>query len=267
MKNKIIIANWKMQLSSKEAEILIKEILSKVKDLSRKYKNERNPEIVICPSFTNLERIVEIGSKKNFLSFGGQNCFWEAKGGFTGEISPLMLKEAGCRYVIIGHSERRKFLNETDEMVHKKVRAALEMGLTPIICIGETWEEREKGLKDQVIINQIAESLEEIKLQANQKIIIAYEPVWIVNPGQSIDPGEMEYIVKVILQKMIDLYPLPVVRNNIRVIYGGSIDTGVLMSFLERKTIDGVLVGSASLRAEEFVKMCQLIFEQSAREK
>jgi triosephosphate isomerase len=256
MKKSIIIANWKMNLSFQEAKILAKKIIKATKEFSSSY----NSEVVICPPFMSLPAVVKFfGPKKNFLFCGAQDCFWEEQGGFTGEISPVYLKETGCDYVILGHSERRNILKETDEMVHKKVRAALNSGLIPIICVGETREEREKGLKEQIIISQITHALEGIRLNSHQKIIFAYEPVWVIGSGQAINPYEAEYMSKIIKQRMIDLYPLPIVNNNLRIVYGGSVDTRTIKDFLKQETIKGVLVGGASLKAEEFIKMCKMI--------
>jgi triosephosphate isomerase (TIM) len=256
MKKSIIIANWKMNLSFQEAKILAKKIIKGTKEIS----SSNNLEVVICPPFMSLPAVVKFfGPKKDFLFCGAQDCFWEEQGGFTGEVSPVDLKEIGCDYVILGHSERRNILKETDEMVHKKVRAALNSGLIPIICVGETRQEREKGLKEQIIINQITQALEGIRLNPHQKIILAYEPVWVIGSGQAMDPLEAEYMSKIIKQRMIDLYPLPIVNNNLCIIYGGSIDAQTAKDFLNQETIDGVLVGGASLKAEEFIKICKIV--------
>lgn len=253
-----------MQLSFKEAKSLAKEILSSIKKKQKEKKRFKDFNIVLCPPFMSIAEVAKIfsgkeKSKENILSCGAQDCFWEEKGGFTGEVSPLVLKELGCQYVILGHSERRQFLGETDEMVHKKVKTAVSLGLIPVICVGETREERDKGLKEHAILTQVSQALEGINLKADQKIIIAYEPVWVIGTGQAIDPQEAEYMAKVILQRTIDMYPLPIVHNNIRIIYGGSVDSSSIRSFLDRESIDGILVGSASLRAEEFIKMCELM--------
>ncbi len=260
MKKPIIIANWKMQLSFKEAKILAREILNRIKKIRREKRELRDFDVVLCPPFMSIPEVAKIfGPKKNVLSCGAQDCFWEEKGGFTGEVSPLVLKELGCEYVILGHSERRQVLGETDEMVHKKVKTALNLGLIPVICVGETREERDKGLKEHVVLTQVSKALEGINLKVNQEIIIAYEPVWVIGTGQAIDPQEADYMAKIILQRTIDMYPLPIVHNNIRTIYGGSVDSATISPFLNQETIDGVLVGSASLKTEEFIKMCELI--------
>ena len=259
MKKPIIIANWKMNLSFKEAKVLAKNILNQLKK-ARKDKKQADFDIVLCPPFMSLPEVCEIfGPKKDILFCGAQDCFWEEKGGFTGEISSMRLKELGCNYVILGHSERRQNLGETDEMVHKKVKAALKSKLIPIICIGETMKQRRQGLKEYIVVSQVSKALEGINLKFDQKIVLAYEPVWVIGSGQAITPKEAEYMSKVILQRMIDLFPLPVIRNNIRIIYGGSVNSNIIKSFINQETIDGVLVGGASLRADEFIRMCEAI--------
>ena len=277
---KLIIANWKMQLSPQKAKVLAQEVfeslkknysvnLSKTKFLTfgklfnktkEKGKKLINADIVLCPSFIDLPEVCQIfEQKKGIVSCGAQNCFWEENGEFTGEISPKYLKRLGCNYIILGHSERRQNLRETNEMVCKKVKVVLKLGMIPIICVGETMEQRRKGLKEYIIIEQISKALKGIDLRPSQKIVIAYEPVWVIGSGKAINPKEAGYMCKIIHQQMIDLYPLPIVRNNIRIVYGGSVDSTTIRSFVNQETIDGVLIGEASLKADEFVKMCELV--------
>ncbi|TSC95944.1 MAG: triosephosphate isomerase (TIM) [Parcubacteria group bacterium Athens1014_10] len=252
MPKMIFIANWKMNLGLKETVILIKQLLGGLK----KIKN--NLEIVICPSFTVLSEASKLLKKGN-IKLGSQDVFWEEKGAYTGNISPKMLKEIGCEYVIIGHSERRQYLGETDEMAHQKIKAAIKEGLIPILCVGETFEERQEGQKDYIIIKQVTKALEGISLSRGQKIIIAYEPVWVIGSGQAVKPEEAEYTNQIIKQSLIDLYPRDIVEQNFRIIYGGSVDSSVIKSFVERSVIDGVLVGGASLKTKDFIKMINKI--------
>lgn len=254
MKRPIIIANWKMNLGTKESVKLIKSILKKLKKI-------KGLDIVFCPSFISLSSVCKIFKSKfnHHLYLGAQDCFWEEQGNFTGEVSPYWLKKLGCKYVIIGHSERRHNLKETDEMVYKKVRTALQAGLIPIICVGETLDERHRGIKDYVVLNQVSEALSGIDLNSKQNIIIAYEPVWVIGSGRAVMPEEAEYMNRIILQKTIDLYPLSIVQNNIRIIYGGSVDSENIKSFINQETISGSLVGKASLDAKEFVKICKKV--------
>ncbi|MCD6442291.1 triose-phosphate isomerase [bacterium] len=254
MKKPIIVANWKMNLIGLED----KNSTEKIKEQSQ---NLKNIDIVLCPSFLDMEAIAKIleNQKGSNLFLGAQDCFWKLKGNFTSGISPAYLKDIGCDYVILGNSERRRYFQETDEMINQKVQTSLLAGLTPIICVGETMEERKKGIKDYVVLGQISSALKGVNLRAKQKIIIAYEPVWVVGSTQTIEPKEAIYMNKIIIQRMIDLYPLPLVNNNIRFIYGGSVNSNNLRSFFEKGLTDGFLIGKASLETREFINMCGLI--------
>ncbi|MDA2935894.1 triose-phosphate isomerase [Patescibacteria group bacterium AH-259-L05] len=260
MKRKIIIANWKMRPNLRESQNLVKGVLKYLKK-SKKKKKLSKLDIVVCPSFTSLSAVPQMSKFKVLRNvfLGAQDCFWEEKGEFTGEISPAWLKEVGCKYVILGHSERRRYLSETDEMVHKKIKASLNAGLIPIICVGETLDQRRRGLKEYVILEQVSQALSGVSIDKKQKIIIAYEPVWVIGSGHAIGPEEAEYMNKIILQRTIDLFPLDVVKNNIRVVYGGSVDHDNVKSFVDQDTVDGALVGGASLKAKEFIKICEAI--------
>lgn len=255
MKKKIVIANWKMSLSLKETEELTKEImigLKKMKDLS-------NLEIVFSPSFPALfsvKKIIEqYPNLKEVVYLGAQNVFWEERGAYTGEVSVMMLKELGINYIIVGHSERRNYLKEDEEMIHKKIRIVLNHNLIPIICVGEKFEERQLGQKDIIIIKQISSALEGINFNENNKIIVAYEPVWVIGSGQAVAPVEAEYTNRVIKQRLIDFLPLDFVEKNVRLIYGGSVDKNNIRGFMEKENIDGVLVGGASLKAKDFLEI------------
>jgi len=245
----IIIANWKMNLSLEESVTLVKAIderIGKLKEL----------ELVICPSFVFLDRIGQfLSNKKSKIKLGAQDIFWEEKGAYTGEISGKMLKEMGCEYVIIGHSERRGYLNETDEMVHQKVKTALDERLIPIICVVESFRERGSGQKDYVVIKQVNYALKGIEVVGSQKIIIAYEPVWVIGSGQAVKPEEAEYTHQVIRQALLDLYSPDLIEKNFRIIYGGSVDGKNIKSFLQREMVDGVLVGGASIKVETFIAL------------
>lgn len=239
MKKKIIIANWKMKLSGPAAQELIREFI----DI---YQPTEKAEVVICPDYLNLPLISQ-AIKDTEIALGAQNCFWEKTGAFTGEISPKFLKEAGARYVIVGHSERRTYLGETNEMVNNKVKAALAEGLAPIVCVGETFEERQEGNKDFVIINQVNKAVADVKLNEGDELIIAYEPVWVIGSGQAVAPEEAEHTHRVIRQVLMDNFEIDVIDEKIRLIYGGSIEPANLKGFLTMPNIDGALVGGASL--------------------
>ena len=240
----IIIANWKMKLGVNGSVDLVKKI---------KKANLKNTELVICPSFVNLLEVKEALSRSN-IKLGGQDCFWEAEGAYTGEVSAGQLKEAGCSYVILGHSERRKYLKETDEMVHQKIKMALAAGLTPIVCVGETFEERQRGAQDYILIQQTTRAFEGIELGLSQ-VIIAYEPVWVIGSGQAIAPTEAESAHQVIRQSLFDIFSPELVKNNFRIVYGGSVDASNVSAFIHLANTSGVLVGGASLKAEEFISL------------
>lgn len=249
----IFIANWKMNLGLKETIELTKKITGDLKSF------KGNTDIAICPSFTALAEVSKI-LKKSKIQLGAQDVFWEEKGAYTSNISAAMLKEIGCKYVIIGHSERRQYLHETDRMVHQKVKCVLEENLIPIICVGETFEERQQGNKDYTIIKQVSGALKGITLLKDQEIIIAYEPVWVIGSGQAVDPKEAEYTNQVIRRTLIDLFfPVEMLGKSIRIIYGGSVDSKVINEFVGEHTVDGVLVGGASLKEKEFVEMIKKI--------
>ena len=254
MKKPIIVANWKMNLIDSEAKNLTESI-------KKQFQNLEGIDIVLCPSFLDVKDIAEIlkDQKSPKLFLGAQDCFWKLKGNFTSGVSPAYLKKIGCDYVILGNSEKRKYFQETDEMINWKVQASLLAGLTPIICVGENIEERKKGVKDYVVLGQISSALEGINLRAKQKIIIAYEPVWVIDSTQAIEPKDAIYMNKIIKQRMIDLYPLPLVNNNIRFIYGGNVNSSNLDLFFEKGLTDGFLVGQASLEIDEFMGICNLI--------
>ncbi|MEK7653205.1 MAG: triose-phosphate isomerase [Patescibacteria group bacterium] len=244
---KIIIANWKMNLSPKEEEDLATQFVEKL-------SGESNVEVVICPAFVSLTRVAEVLKNKK-IKLGAQDGFWREKGAYTGEISPLALKEIGCEFVILGHSERRAHLGETDETVNLKVRAVLENNLTPIICVGETMDERREKHTDYVVLRQLERALKNIHLTGSEELVIAYEPVWAIGTGQPVEAEEAEAVFAAIRQSLIDLYPATLVNNNIRLIYGGSVDGANAGDFAKLDLGSGFLVGGASLDAEEFRKI------------
>jgi len=249
---KIIIANWKMKLSLAETEklaISFKETLGDINDC----------EIGVCPNFLSILKVKEILKDTN-IKVGAQDTFWENEGSYTGEISPKMLIEAGCEYVLIGHSERRKFLMENYEMIHREVKAVLNLeDLIPVICIGENWDERKTDRRDFVLFDQIQQSLSGINIVGNQQIIIAYEPIWAIGSGTAIEPSEAEYAHKIIKLTLNDMFGMKIVKNNFKIIYGGSITSDNASGFVGLENIDGVLVGGASLLSDEFYKVIKKI--------
>lgn len=219
-----------------------------------------NKDIVICPSTSNLLLVAEAVKESN-VSLGVQDVFWEDEGSYTGCESPKFLHAAGCSYAIIGHSERRKYLGETDEMANKKVKAALSSGITPILCVGETFEERRQGMTDKVILNQAIKALASIDLLPSEQIVIVYEPVWAISGfgGRAVEPQEAEHGFRLIHQTLVDLWPLTIVKNNARIIYGGSVDAQNAAGFINLEHFGGFLVGVKSLQGEEFARIVKSI--------
>lgn len=244
MKNPFIIANWKMKLSPGDAI----DLSRKISKASPKYKGA---DVVVCPSFTDIGQVSQI-IKGTEISLGAQDCFWEEQGAFTGEISPLFLQEFGVKYVIVGHSERRGVIGESNELVHKKLRLILSLDTTPILCVGETFEERQEGLKDISLRTQIFSALNGLWFNKSDSLIIAYEPVWVIGTGQDVDPDEIEHTHKVIRQLLYDLFPDNVVDSQIKIIYGGSVDPENVARYLSKDCVQGVLVGTSSLDIVKF---------------
>ncbi|TSC94383.1 MAG: phosphoglycerate kinase / triosephosphate isomerase [Parcubacteria group bacterium Licking1014_1] len=248
--NNLIAANWKMNpVSLKEAEELFEKIKNGVK--------ETRAEVVICPPFVFLPLLIGASSSvkttERFV-FGSQNVFYEEKGAFTGEISPAMLKDLGIKYVIIGHSERRKFFGETNEQVNKKIKKALLAGLKIIFCVGETAEERDAGKKSDVLEKQLKDGLKGISKEEIKKITIAYEPVWAIGTGNNCSIDETMRSVLYIRKVVAALYDRQSAKNA-RILYGGSVKSDNSGFYIKDSGINGLLVGGASLNAEEFLKI------------
>jgi len=248
-KEKFIIANWKMQLSLKEGVQLAQFIRAK-------FANFKGGTVGVCPNYVALCEVKK-ALKGSQIKLGAQDVFWEEKGAYTGEVSPGILREIGCEYAIIGHSERRKYLRENYELIHKKVRASLDGGLTPIVCIGESWEERKTDRRDFVLVDQLQLALGGLEILEGQKVIIAYEPIWAIGTGSAIEPSEAEYAHKIISLALNQMFPMQTIKNSLRIIYGGSISSKNVKGFVGLDYIDGLLVGGASLDAEEFYKVAK----------
>ena len=250
MKKKIIIANWKMSLSQAQALALTQALLEGIKD-----QPLENLELVLCPSFNALGEAGRLVAKTN-ISLGAQDCCWEEAGAYTGEVSPQVLKEIGCQFVILGHSERRKYLKESDQLINAKVKSALKNGLAPILCVGETFEERQAGNKDFVVMQQLEKGLSGVNLNNSDRLVIAYEPVWVIGSGQAVEPVEAEHTNQVIRQVLLDHFSPKAIEEQIYLIYGGSVNPENIKEFILQPTIAGALVGGASLEAKIF---CSLI--------
>ena len=246
MRKKILIGNWKMQLSVRESAALAKAVCAGLK--------KERASVVLCPSFPALSAVGDIVRGKR-AALGAQDLFWEAKGQYTGEVSGAILREVGCSFVIIGHSERRAHLGETDEVVSKKVSAALAARLAPILCVGETREERERGTRDAVLRRQVHVALRGLTAAQIRKVTIAYEPVWVIGSGKAVPPRDAVRAHATIRRAMDEVAGEAV---TVRVIYGGSVDSTNAAGFLREETVDGCLVGGASLRAAEFLKLVRI---------
>ncbi|MEO0071469.1 MAG: triose-phosphate isomerase [candidate division WOR-3 bacterium] len=239
----LIAGNWKMHKGPKEAGGFAQELKKRVAGLTGR-------EVVVFPSFVSLPVVAEVLRGSN-ISYGAQNVFYELKGAFTGEVSPAFLAEIGCGYVIIGHSERRNLLGETNEMCAKKIRAALSCGIRPILCCGETLEERNRGETFAVVERQLAGSLSGV---ADEAILdIAYEPVWAIGTGHNATPEEAGRVHAWIRQWL--MAHRPNTAGEMRIIYGGSVNPVNIDGLMQQEEINGVLVGGASLDVDSFVRI------------
>ncbi len=232
-------ANWKMNKTTKETEEFIIGFLPLVTGV-------QNVEIVIAPPFTSLPVAAKLLRESN-IKLAGQNVFYEESGAYTGEISPLMLKDVECSYVIAGHSERRQYFGETDETVNRKIRVAMSAGLAVIFCIGETLEERESGNTFNILKRQIKEGLRGI---AADDLVLAYEPVWAIGTGRTASPEQAQEAHRFIRSELVTLYGDT--AGTIRILYGGSVKPDNVSSLMSKEDVDGALVGGASLKPDSF---------------
>ncbi|OIO36941.1 MAG: triose-phosphate isomerase [Candidatus Omnitrophica bacterium CG1_02_44_16] len=246
MRRKVIAGNWKMNKTTSEAIELTNGLMREL------YKIE-DVEIIVCPPFTALEEASEVVYESN-IKLGAQNMHWETNGAFTGEVSPAMLKELGCQFVILGHSERRQYFHETNENVNKKSIAALKNGLTPIVCVGERLEEREANKAFQVIQNHVEGSLSGISSEDIKKVIIAYEPVWAIGTGKTASPAQAQEVHQFIRELLKKKYGAEI-SEEIIILYGGSVKPNNTKELVTQNDIDGALVGGASLEIKSFAEI------------
>ena len=248
----VIAGNWKMHNLQKEAAELTNSIMQALKSEDK----EKLPLVIIAPVFTSLyaanKALTDCGCGK--VRLAAQNCHFEEKGAFTGECSVPMLKDAGCEYVIIGHSERRCYFGETDEMVNKKAKAILAGGLIPIICCGESLEQRESGVTDYHIASQITKAFIGLTKEEAAKSIIAYEPIWAIGTGKTCDAKEAQRVIAMIRNVIKGLYDADT-ADKIRILYGGSVKPSTIKEQMQQPDIDGALVGGASLVSESFAEI------------
>lgn len=247
MRRKVIAGNWKMHNDLKESEDLIKSLIKLLDSKNLKC------DVIVCPPYTSLSEASKLiaGSE---IKLGSQNMHFENKGAFTGEISAQMLKSVGCEYVILGHSERRTIFNESDEVINKKIKKALEEGLKPIFCVGELLEEREAGITNDVVKRQILKGLEGISAEDMKNVIIAYEPVWAIGTGKTATPDQAQEVHEFI-RDLIEIGFSAAIANKLIIQYGGSVKPENAAELLSQRDIDGALVGGACLKADSFHKI------------
>ena len=243
MRKKIIAGNWKMNIKPSETTALVKAVAEATKAYT-------NVEVVCCTPAIDIPAAVA-AAEGTHVGIGAENAHWEEKGAFTGEISTGMLLDAGAKYVIIGHSERRQYFGETDETVNKRTRAVIAAGLTAIVCVGETLEEREAGKLNEVIERQMNVGLKDVTAADCEKLVIAYEPVWAIGTGKTATPDqaqEVHALIREILAKLVGAET----AETVRIQYGGSMKPSNAAELLAKKDIDGGLIGGAALKAEDF---------------
>ena len=247
----IIAGNWKMNLLQADAKALFEGIQGFVKDFTA----QQLPTVVVAPVFTSLSVVNSVkcdcGCGENKINIAAQNCHWEKSGAYTGELSVEMLADAGCSYIIIGHSERRQYFSETDEMINKKAKAILAGGLIPIICCGETLEQREAGVTDEHIATQIRAALNGLSEEEISKSVIAYEPIWAIGTGKTCDSIEANRVIAMI-RNVVKQVSSEAAGEAIRILYGGSVKPSTIEEQMSQSDIDGALIGGASLTAESF---------------
>lgn len=251
MRKYIFAGNWKMHKTLSETREYFEKFLGYLKEF-----DFSDREIVIAPSFTSLaySRKLTDGSS---VKLAAQNCCWEEKGPYTGEISPAMLKELGVIYVIVGHSERRHIFGETNELIAKRVKGVHSFGLIPILCVGETLEERKAGKTFEIVETQLKEGLKFLDKVSGEDLVIAYEPVWAIGTGINATPVQAEEVQSFIRKKLEEKYKKEIAEK-IRILYGGSVTPENVGELIAQPNVDGVLVGGASLDPEKFFKICSV---------
>jgi len=244
-RNYFMAGNWKMYMTIDEAKELASSLKNILKDV-----DSSEVETAVCPPFIDIPAVTEI-LKGSEIKVGAQNMYPKQDGAFTGEISPLMIRNAGCKYVIIGHSERRQYFGETDASVNEKVKCALEYDLCPIMCVGETLEQREKGVTNDVVKEQATGGLKDIPKEKMKNITIAYEPVWAIGTGKVATPAQAQEVHAFIRGLLAELYDENTAAA-VRIQYGGSVKPDNVKELMSMEDIDGALVGGASLKADSF---------------
>lgn len=251
MRTPLIVGNWKMNKTASEAANFVRELSDRLSTFSK------TVELVIAPPFTALESARVALSPSSTIQLGAQNMFWEDQGAYTGEVSAPMLKDLGCRYVILGHSERRTLFSEQNDGIHKKIRAALKHGLRPILCIGESLEQRERGTTDTVLTQQLQAGLSGLTAETMTSVTVAYEPVWAIGTGKSATVDQAVSAHQTIRQFLTTISS-SAAADTIRILYGGSVTPQNIESLLSSDQIDGALIGGACLQVDSFATIVTL---------
>lgn len=247
MRIPLLAANWKMHKTGREARVL-------VEDLLKLLGTPDGREMALCPPFPYLTQVGDLIQGKAWAGLGSQNLYWKDSGAFTGEVSPTMVKDCGCKYAIIGHSERRALFHETDGDCQKKVAAAHAHGLIPILCVGETLEQREAGKTADVVLGQLRGALQGASIDSGARLVVAYEPVWAIGTGKTDTPGEANKTMSLLRSDLASQFGERV-ASQVRLLYGGSVKPNNIDGFMAQPDIDGALVGGASLEAESFARI------------
>jgi triosephosphate isomerase (TIM) len=249
MRKVVIAGNWKMHKTAEEAQAFVQEVRQTLR------KREPECEVIVGPPFTALDAAVS-ASRGTSIQVAGQNMHWEEQGAFTGEVSAPMLKDAGCACVIIGHSERRQLFGETDDRVNSKVRAALRCNLVPILCVGETLEERDSGQAFDIVKKELRAGLKDVSIASPTDIMVAYEPVWAIGTGKTATPDQAQEMHGHIRKELTTIFSEDIAMG-VRILYGGSVKPDNIKELLQQTDIDGALIGGASLKSKDFTDIIQ----------
>ncbi|MDH5720709.1 MAG: triose-phosphate isomerase [Spirochaetia bacterium] len=246
MRTPVIAANWKMNLTIDEAVTLAQKITTSTADIADK-------EIILFPSFLQIPAVSDIIKNTN-IGLGGQNVYFEGIGAYTGEIAGYQLKDAGCTHVLIGHSERRHYFHEDYETVNKKILQALACNLKVMLCVGESLEERENGVTEMVVVDELESAFQDVGINKLQELYIAYEPIWAIGTGKTATPKDANHVHKIIRKTLTRIFNEEA-AGQMRILYGGSVKPDNIKSLMQQEDIDGALVGGASLLLESFLSL------------
>ncbi|MBQ7529894.1 triose-phosphate isomerase [bacterium] len=247
MRTPLLAANWKMNMARQDAHKLVEDLLAKVNGVSGR-------DIAICPPFHLLADIEKLIEGRDSIYLGAQDLYWKDSGAYTGEVSAPMLCDVGCKMVIIGHSERRAMFAETDQTCFNKIAAAISHKLVPILCVGESLEEREAGKTEEKVVAQLRADLQGQKIESGDQLVIAYEPIWAIGTGKTDSPENANKTMIILRQTLAEIFGAEIAQQ-VRLLYGGSVKPENIAGFMNCEEIDGALVGGASLKADSFAKI------------